>query len=191
MGQRLNIEIVQDGKELANCYYHWSAYTSSAIELTKRVIDEFYDADAKEKGFKLAVKLLESTGAGINSVERQRIELSNDMVLHNMIYADCKDRNEGMIAVTPAGMSETRSWEEGRVTIDIGSETVCFDVMFYYDKDEYIEEYGDDIDIQNIRRVDFDFGEIPFEEFEELRYIVDNNPSGIKTQDGSYIQWIE
>ena len=33
MGQRLNIEIKKDSKVLANAYYHWSAYTSSALQM--------------------------------------------------------------------------------------------------------------------------------------------------------------
>ena len=37
MGQRLNteriIEIVDNDKTLANSYYHWSAYTDSAVAL--------------------------------------------------------------------------------------------------------------------------------------------------------------
>ena len=31
MGQRLNIEIVNGETSLANAYYHWSAYTKSAL----------------------------------------------------------------------------------------------------------------------------------------------------------------
>lgn len=34
MGQRLNIEIISGDKVLANAYYHWSAYSRIAIELT-------------------------------------------------------------------------------------------------------------------------------------------------------------
>lgn len=40
MGQRLNIEIMKNDKVLANAYYHWSAYTSSALELCAYIIEE-------------------------------------------------------------------------------------------------------------------------------------------------------
>lgn len=45
MGQRLNIEIVNGETSLANCYYHWSAYTSSALGLTRQIIDAYYDSE--------------------------------------------------------------------------------------------------------------------------------------------------
>lgn len=32
MGQRLNIEVIKNGKVVGNCYYHWSAYTLSSLE---------------------------------------------------------------------------------------------------------------------------------------------------------------
>ena len=40
MGQRLNIEIMSGEKVLANAYYHWSAYTASAAELTKIILGD-------------------------------------------------------------------------------------------------------------------------------------------------------
>lgn len=36
MGQRLNLSINKNGKVLANCYYHWSGYTNSAIQKCKK-----------------------------------------------------------------------------------------------------------------------------------------------------------
>ena len=39
MGQRLNIEIIENGKVLANAYYHWSGYTSSSLELTQEILE--------------------------------------------------------------------------------------------------------------------------------------------------------
>ena len=38
MGQRLNIEILKDGDCIANCYYHWGAYTSPTIHLVKEIL---------------------------------------------------------------------------------------------------------------------------------------------------------
>ena len=52
MGQRLNIQIeandtnTNETKVLANCYYHWSGYTSSAMELVKEIVDSgIYNLD--------------------------------------------------------------------------------------------------------------------------------------------------
>ena len=41
MGQRLDIEIVKDGKVVGNCYYHWSAYTLSSLIETSKVIENY------------------------------------------------------------------------------------------------------------------------------------------------------
>lgn len=45
MGQRLNVEIIQKEKTVANVYLHWSAYTSSAKAVLNDVIDIFEDQD--------------------------------------------------------------------------------------------------------------------------------------------------
>lgn len=73
MGQRLNIEIVDGETSLANCYYHWSADTNSALELTKQIIDSYYNSKLTV-GLEMAVELLEATGAGINKTERAEIQ---------------------------------------------------------------------------------------------------------------------
>lgn len=53
MGQRLNIEIFNNGQVVVNAYYHWSAYTRSALELTAKVISAYNDmplsSDKKRK----------------------------------------------------------------------------------------------------------------------------------------------
>jgi len=41
MGQRLNIEIISNGKCLANAYYHWSAYSDSAIDLAIKIVRKY------------------------------------------------------------------------------------------------------------------------------------------------------
>ena len=58
MGQRLNIEICNNTRTLANAYYHWGAYTSSALEYTAKIIDAYYNlSDKITDDLELAVKL--------------------------------------------------------------------------------------------------------------------------------------
>nr|DAX81687.1 MAG TPA: hypothetical protein [Bacteriophage sp.] len=40
MGQRLVIQIKENGKIRSNCYYHWSGYTKSALPLIKKTMEE-------------------------------------------------------------------------------------------------------------------------------------------------------
>lgn len=78
MGQRLNIEIINNGQVLANAYYHWSAYTLSSLELVAKVLSAYNKisldtseavrlAEYQEK----AVWALQSTGAGLPDDERE------------------------------------------------------------------------------------------------------------------------
>ena len=77
MGQRLNIEVHYDGELIANAYYHWSAYTSSSLNLLGKVI-EAYRSRTEINKLKVAVEILQATGAGINEEERQNIAKDKD-----------------------------------------------------------------------------------------------------------------
>ena len=75
MGQRLNIQIeatdtdTNETKVLANCYYHWSGYTSSAMELVNEMVNSgIYNLDILDPVEK-AIRLLEATGAGLTEDE--------------------------------------------------------------------------------------------------------------------------
>ena len=146
MGQRLNIEMKTKGKVVANCYYHWSAYTRSALQLTKEIISNF-DSIQDNDDVKRAVKLLESTGAGYS------------------------DRNDGLIATSEEEMKNTRYWEEGRVTIDMDNKTFDFNVFFTgYDEEDtkdVLEEYPD-----VVRYDDFPLENIPFEKIDEYTNMI-------------------
>ena len=69
MGQRLNIEIKENGTTLANAYYHWSAYTDSSLELTEHILKNI-DSVEHENSTVKAIKLLETTGAGLTEQEK-------------------------------------------------------------------------------------------------------------------------
>lgn len=193
MGQRLNIEILNGEKLLANAYYHWSAYTSSAVFMTEQIINTFYTSRAL-RGSDMrtaAIRLLESTGAGYNEMERSRIKQSEDEILRILRVNDCVDRNRGLLAVTEEGMNENRYWEEHRVSIDISSETVLFDVYSEI-MDEDWDDYYDDWQPILIKETDFkwpDF-EIPFMDILEFAKVV-SNCDGITTSCASTIIWIE
>lgn len=72
MGQRLNIEIWNNGQVLANVYYHWSGYTSSALALTRKVVDGINKTVCDDDRLR-AVWLLQNTGAGLEERERKSI----------------------------------------------------------------------------------------------------------------------
>lgn len=207
MGQRLNIEIIDGwGMTLANCYYHWSAYTGSAIELVETIIEASEDI-ACDSLLERAVKLLESTGAGINDFEKTRIEADATNKFDGIDFKPCVDRNKGLISVTLEGISDTRKWEEGRVEINIEDKTIDFYMYLSEDSDYYISNQFEDVDVENLSmnekeallirdgmsRLKYtweDFEDIPFEEFYKIAELVDDNVNGFYTPEMRVITWI-
>jgi len=142
MGQRLNLEILDDGVALANCYYHWSGYTSSSLYLTGQILaspllkDKFLPNIPDKVNF--AVMLLRETGAGTG------------------------DRNSGIISTTKEEMNETRRWQEARVEIDIGTQCVTFK-NFDYLTDEDIAEL--ELEIDTLPELDMELEQCSFKDF--------------------------
>lgn len=192
MGQRLNIEICDNAKTLANAYYHWSAYTSSALEMMTAIIETYYElSDKINDKVELAVELLQATDAGINREEKERIKNNPDFAHIN--FQPCIDRNEGLLAVTEEGIEETRCYEEGRVTINIENETFCFEVFFEYTKQEYEEDYGIEA-LSKLSKIKHNilYDYLPFSKVDWLNDFIKNNPAGvIANVNDSVIKWIE
>ena len=169
MGQRLNIQFEDNTGVLANAYYHWSGYTSSAMLLTNKIISSDLIDDTSISNKVKAVKLLELTGAGFTLEE-----FNDEFPSH--IYKQSKDRNEGLIAISKGGIEETQSWEEARVTIDLDAQQIYFNIYC----DVNIEEY-DPEDIAKIPEQSYDseldYEDVSFEKFPELYKEYDLNYS--------------
>ena len=166
MGQRLNIEIVKDGEALANAYYHWSAYTTSALYLASLAVDGILAEKHHENDVINAVRILEETGALLTEEEKRtalRIAPSEE-------FEEATSRNEGLISITEEGMENTRDWQEGYVEVNLDSEEVLFEVYNYYeDKEQYIDFCGEDDPYEDIPvRDDIDFNIIPFSDIGQL-----------------------
>lgn len=175
MGQRLNIEIKRrkDNKVLANSYYHWSAYTSSSLHLAEEIIENIYEVIRKEKVSDeiKAIQLLQTTGAGLMENEYNKLNEED-----KKYCSLATNRNLGLISFTDEGMEETRSWEEGRLTIDIdfddkdydfygNKNLVDFEVYFQIDEEEINESYEEEIksgklDLNNLTEFEFSLEEM-------------------------------
>lgn len=154
MGQRLNIQIEMDipnsseSKVLANAYYHWSGYTSSAYELVKQIADSDYwkddctIMDPVEK----AIILLEVTGAGLTKDEFTDTYPESH-------YKLSTDRDLGLIAISEAGMLETQNWEEARVTINLSTNMIDMGGVYYLDE---VDEEDEDETTEDIPELEYD-----------------------------------
>lgn len=136
MGQRLNIQIeandtdTNETKVLANCYYHWSGYTSSAMELVNEIVESgIYKLDILDPVEK-AIRLLEATGAGL--AEDELTELYNTPK-----YKVSTNRNDGLIAISEEGTNRVAEWEESRVTINLTTGSINMSDMFYDETGEF------------------------------------------------------
>lgn len=180
MGQRLNIEIFNEGKVLANAYYHWSGYTSSALALTKTIIENVDKIVCKDDRLK-AVWLLQTTGAGLPDDERNSIEAKDFTGLSDFI-----NRNSGIIAVSHKAIQETRAWEEARVTIYLDEERINCSGIFVKDY-KWKWDKENDIQYTDLPIVEWVFDDIRFTELVTfISYIedmIENKQYDFRTSD--------
>lgn len=151
MGERLNIEIEANDKTVANAYYHWGAYTTSAIALVKKMVD-YLDTtnDTYQNEQEFALRLLEATGANLTEDEHK---YATTLQLQTKPFdEDVVNRNDGLISLSEEGINGTRTWQEMmlRVQIDIKNRSIhiafddVFDIVSLDDYKNQLEEYGDE-----------------------------------------------
>lgn len=139
MGERLNLEIIENEKVLANSYYHWSAYTTSALELTKIALKHLKENTEGNSAVR-AVKALEATGAGLTVDELEELKKQ----FPDVVFNKATSRNDGLIAITEKGIGDTQFWAEGTVKIDITDLTIDFQAIRLYTEEQYKEYYEKD-----------------------------------------------
>lgn len=159
MGQRLNIEIIENDEVIANAYYHWSGYTSSALNLTNTILENDVLYDDKILN---AIKLLELTGAHLTSLEVEHL----DKELKMMNFSIAQSRNEGLISISKEGINETRYWEEARVEIHVDKRCLKFDLCWTLDRDDYTD--GELDEAEEFELADLLLNQCSFDDFKSL-----------------------
>lgn len=167
MGQRLVITIHAFSEDIAKIYYHWSAYTTSALQEAKDIIDNvnWFDTTNKDELILRITRQLEKCGGGVDIRDREAFKEKYP----NEAFEDDINRNYGLIAITECGMKELEHWSEGDLTIDFDAEKVYNEVMFAYASDEEFKQErkdagfeDDDVDVKDIKRLLFDPTEVHF-----------------------------
>ena len=185
MGQRLVISIETNEKTLCKLYYHWSAYTMSALYETKKVIDCIYnhtDETKKETILRL-IRFCEDNGGcidgGRDSIEGKYIQ----SLYPNEIFKETGSRSEGLIALSEEGMADMQRISEGDVYINLDDDTVEFCVYSgYEDIEEYIEErksWDDEFEglsLEDIPKIDCDLGFFSVEDIDSIIAALDSDP---------------
>lgn len=167
MGQRLIVTIKKENEDLAKIYFHWSAYTYSALLETKKIIDCIYnheDETVKEMQLRL-IKFLYDNGGGIKGDDSE-LEYIQRMYPNETFKKDGYDRSNGLIALSKDGMQDLQDWSEGDVIIDLDTDTVENTVFGWY---EYIDEYNEER-----KEWDEDFDGYELENLEDIGYDIGN-----------------
>ena len=154
MGQRLNIQLEidipnsGDRQVLANAYYHWSGYTSTAYELVKAIADSPYCCEdcTFTDPVEQAIRMLEATGAGLTEDEFTEEYPESK-------YKKATSRNNGLIAISEEGIKVTQNWEEARVTINLSTNMVDMGGVYYIIEPDELDEYED---VENIPELETD-----------------------------------
>lgn len=136
MGQRLVINIItRDGDVLANAYYHWSAYTMSALEIIKSLIEsnsylEYSALKNLEHNDKVtyAINMLAETGASLSKYSREYVKTFSKNISEDAFSSP--DRNEGLIGVGNE-INNLASWAESTVDFYVDNQTFDFRNLLY------------------------------------------------------------
>ena len=182
MGQRLVITIRNGDEDLAKIYYHWSAYTYSALLETKKVIDCIYNHQGEtinEMKLRL-IRFLEDNGGGIKG-DQSEFEYIQKMYPDETFKTENYSRNNGLIALSQAGMKDLQDWSEGDVIIDLDEERVDNTVFCWYeDIEEYNEErkeWDDDFEgykLEDLKDIGYDIGSFGIECIDDIIAALEN-----------------
>ena len=168
MGQRLNIEIVENGKCLANAYYHWSAYTTPSAGFAKQIIN--YIPNVKEENSVLrAIKLLEITGALLMESE---VEYAKTLGISDLKTAT--SRNDGLISISENGINETRKWQEYALYIYLDENRMNFQVVWNQEQWDW-EKDNKGAKASALPVYDIDFIDIKFDEIDDFCKFIDEH----------------
>ena len=147
MKSLLNIQIEMNtlGKNeptiLAKAFYEWSSCTLTAFQLVNQIVASgIYSADISDPVEK-AIRLLESTGAGLASTEfSEKYDEQN--------YNPSTSENAGVIIISEKGLQVEQDWEELIVSINISTGVIDMGGVFYVEADLY--ELDPEEEIQNL-----------------------------------------
>lgn len=147
MKSLLNIQIEMNtlGKNepiiLAKAFYQWSSCTLTAFQLVNKLVDsKIYSTDISDPVEK-AIRLLESTGAGLAATEfSEKYDEKN--------YNKSTSENAGVIIISEKGLQVEQDWEELIVSINISTGVIDMGGVFYVEEDLY--ELDPEEEIQNL-----------------------------------------
>ena len=192
MGQRLVIlnstPFVQtdDQIDTSAIYYHWSAYTDSAVvEITnlRDAVEDYYNQYYNSTSNRLDFFNLACLNAVSGVAPQYEESIKYIESLTNQTYDSSHvNRNDGMIGFTPTDIDHILDWSEGTVDInwvfdekghpDIYKSTFCYEsLVSSWDVEEFKDAFDKtDLDVEEIKKIklDIDLYQVPLSESDTL-----------------------
>lgn len=203
MGQRLVVNVYKNKSEsepIMSIYYHWSAYTVSALIESSNIIKSYQE---RKKSVPLEAGLIlsmEKIGTRVDPRDSAYIQ---------KLYPDLKfntedaDRNLGLIAMSKERIEQQLQWAEGLANVYLEEEEILNDCVVYYENEDEYNEYiismfedDDDTDVAvgyELPTLEIDPTQISMNEVEAFIYIMNNSHKGeyaFKLKDNSVIEFI-
>ena len=144
MGQRLVLSVTLHDKDIAKIYYHWSAYTESALREASEVVNCICKGNyTTEKELQLAlIRMCEENGGGVDIDDREYVR----QLFPGETFSENADRNYGLVALSENGMTTMQRWSEGDIEVNIDEEEVVNSVFFCFDNyTEYVQYMTEEV----------------------------------------------
>ena len=177
MGQRLIVTVKSMGEDLCKMYFHWSAYTISALMEVRDMMAEFpMETKSKEDAILYFIRYCEEYGGGIDGgMDSKEWDYITNKYPNYKFKNENINRNRGLIAISENGMDEMQSWSEGDIYINLDEMTVHNEVFWCYDNidkynQELIDREDEPITLDKIPEV----GEIGVFDFEDIDDVIAN-----------------
>ncbi len=196
MGQRLVVSIKRnlgDDKSLCKLYYHWSGYTTSALEETLQIINHLNSIENIEKVSDKEIQLdfiryCESNGGGLNGSDYDFVKNYFPKETFKMEMS----RNYGIVSISEKDQKDVQRWSEGDVEIGIDDRKVGFfvDYLIGSTEEDVREEY-EDYDLSRVINLKHNIEECSYEEFAEIYdQLMGNEGEKFRNVDGIYYSYI-
>jgi len=175
MGQRLVVTIHNKGRDIAKIYYHWSAYSVSALKEVDEILNCIYDGEDESESEMLLrlIRFCENNGGGIDGVPAEIAYIKK--LYPGEEFKEDVHRSYGLIALSEGGMAQMQYWSEGDITIDLDEERIDNTVYWSYDSiDDYNkqrEEWDDDFEpltLDDVTDIGYDLGDIAVEDLYDV-----------------------
>ena len=158
MGQRLVITLQKDGKDIAALYYHWSAYSISALQEVKPLLEYLQSEEKKNSDYdpRLAcLRFVQANGGGIDGGPKsEEFAYIRNLYPNEPLLEEGYNRSDGLVSMSENGIDDLQSWSNGDVYIDLDKKMVENDVLNFFNSfDDYKEDLKQCMDPEDFNRI--------------------------------------